>query len=259
MLPPARRRAEAADRPARQSGRAGAAPWPTSIAAARAECHRPARRFPAAVRDRPASTHAGPSDSGSPRRGLAREAAIFPLHTLQSDALAPRAVRDPPACPIPSADRPERGRAPIRRRCRSRSGSFPSHRLRIDPVIFGMAAEEPDHQHAGLILYGRDQAIVVAFDIEHDPAAFENAGPRMRYLHILGAGPSGTPGDREPDIVLRPRRPDAPVAPVRGEVALDGLGADDDHGSSNEPRWRRRQAYPALRKPAMKMGSCAIR
>ena len=72
-------------------------------------------------------------------------------------------------------------------------------------------------------------------------------------LHILGAGPSGTPGDGEPDIVLRPRRPDAPVAPVRGEVALDELGADDDHGSSNEPRRRRRQAYPTPRKPAMKM------
>src|SRR6516225_5625916 len=47
-----------------------------------------------------------------------------------------------------------------------------------------------------------------------------------------------TPGDRQPDFVLRPCRPDASGTPIRGEVALDSLGPDDNHCRVDEA-WQR--------------------
>ena len=61
-----------------------------------------------------------------------------------------------------------------------------------------MGAEESDCQHACLILYARNQSVIVALDVEHHSAALENAGFWIRRLYILG-----------------------------GEVALDDLGTDD--------------------------------
>ena len=63
-----------------------------------------------------------------------------------------------------------------------------------------MGAEESDCQHACLILYARNQSVIVALDVEHHSAALENAGFWIRRLYILG-----------------------------GEVALDDLGTDDEH------------------------------
>ena len=39
----------------------------------------------------------------------------------------------------------------------------------------------------------------------------------------------GAPRDRQPDYILGPCSPGPSGALMRGEVALDGLGANDDH------------------------------
>src|SRR5215471_7606115 len=144
--------APATGRPARETGCAVAAPSPASVAAGRARCHRPALRSPTAAQDRLVLTRADPSGSGSLRPGPATGAAIFPLRTPLSGAPARSTGQHRPACPRPSSDRPRPWRERVRRRCRSRSGLLPLHRLRVDVVVLSVAAEEPDHQHARLIL-----------------------------------------------------------------------------------------------------------
>jgi hypothetical protein len=110
--------AAAANRQARQSGRASAAPLPKSIAAGLGGFHRRARRCPRAGRGRSALAHADPSNSGSPRLGSGREVAIVPLRRRRSDGLAPPVVPDRLRRPTPSADRQGHGHAPVRHRCR---------------------------------------------------------------------------------------------------------------------------------------------
>jgi hypothetical protein len=51
----------------------------------------------------------------------------------------------------------------------------PSNCLRIDFVILGMGAEKPDRHGCCAVLDGRNQSIVVALDVENDPAGLENA------------------------------------------------------------------------------------
>src|SRR5437764_13578671 len=51
----------------------------------------------------------------------------------------------------------------------------------------------------------------------------------MRRLDILRIAPFRALRNREPDIVLRPRRPDPLIAGMAREVAVDGLGAEHDH------------------------------
>ena len=92
-----------------------------------------------------------------------------------------------------------------------------------------MGAEESDYQHACLILYARNQSVIVALDVEHHSAALEKAGFWIRRLYILGGAPLSTVHNREPSIVLRPCRFDPLVADVCLEVALDDLGTDDEH------------------------------
>ena len=105
------RPAEAADRPGPETWHAVAVPWSRSVGAGRAGCPRPARRFPATARDRIASTRAGPSDSEAPRPRSASGAAISAVHRRRSGVLATPAWRDPPSCPMSSADRRGRARA----------------------------------------------------------------------------------------------------------------------------------------------------
>src|ERR1700687_3156711 len=50
----------------------------------------------------------------------------------------------------------------------------PSHALRIDSVVLGMGAEEPDRQGSCPVLEGCNQSIVVALDVENDPSGLEN-------------------------------------------------------------------------------------
>jgi hypothetical protein len=92
-----------------------------------------------------------------------------------------------------------------------------------------MAAEETDHQNTGPILQGSHQPIVIAFNVEDHPAAFQDACPRMRRLNILRIVPFRPLRNPEPYIVLRPRRPDSSVAGMGREVPLDGVRADYDH------------------------------
>jgi hypothetical protein len=54
-----------------------------------------------------------------------------------------------------------------------------------------MAAEESNGDHAGPILDSRYQAIVIAFDVEHDPTGLENARFRVRCLDVLRIAPIG--------------------------------------------------------------------
>jgi hypothetical protein len=51
----------------------------------------------------------------------------------------------------------------------------------------------------------------------------------MPSFDLFGVAPLRTPGDTQPDLVLRSRRPNSSGTPMLGEVSLDGLGADDDH------------------------------
>src|SRR5271169_11889 len=96
-----------------------------------------------------------------------------------------------------------------------------------------MGPEEPDHQDARLILQGRDQSIVVALDVEHGPPALQYARSRMRGFHLLRVAPLRPTGDCQPDVILRSRGPDFPVAGMSGKVALDRLCADHDHCRRN--------------------------
>jgi len=92
-----------------------------------------------------------------------------------------------------------------------------------------VAAKESDSQDACLILYARNQSVIVALDIEYHSTALENAGFRIRALDILGYAPLRTTYNREPGIILRTCRFDSLVAGVGLEVVLDDLGTNDEH------------------------------
>ncbi len=49
--------------------------------------------------------------------------------------------------------------------------------------LFGMRAEEPNGDEANLVLHGRDKPKIVAFDVEDDPAALQNARLRICDFH----------------------------------------------------------------------------
>ena len=150
--PPPSRLAARAGRRARESERATAAPSPMSGAAGRVRYPRPGRRSPTAAQDRAVSARVDPSGSGSPRPVSGIGAAIFPLRKRRSGAPTRPTGQHWPAFPRSSSDRPGLWREPVRRRCRSRSGSLPLHRLRVNAVVFGMCAKESDRQHTGLML-----------------------------------------------------------------------------------------------------------
>src|SRR5262249_46023057 len=69
--------------------------------------------------------------------------------------------------------------------------AFISNGLRIDLVVLGMCAEEPDLDSASAIVDLGDQSEVVSLDIEHGPPGFEDAGFRVAYLHVRWLPPEG--------------------------------------------------------------------
>ena len=92
-----------------------------------------------------------------------------------------------------------------------------------------MAPEESDCQDSGPILQARDQPVVIAFDVEHDPARLENARLGIGRLYILRVSPLGSTCDGKPSFALRTGRFDSFMAGAPCEVILDDLHADDDH------------------------------
>ena len=75
---------------------------------------------------------------------------------------------------------------------------------------------------------------------EYHSAALENARFWIRRLHILRVAPLSTARDGKPGIVLCPCGFDPFVTGVSSEVALDDLGADDEHRwnmAQNSKKW----------------------
>ena len=62
------------------------------------------------------------------------------------------------------------GRERVPNRCRSKSGLHPSHGLRVYSVVLAVGAEEANRYGSCPILQGRNQTIVIALDVEDDPA-----------------------------------------------------------------------------------------
>src|SRR5882672_231832 len=110
------------------------------------------------------------------------------------------------------------------------------HGLRINLVVVLVRSKKPDHQHAMGVLHDGNQPIVVALDVEYDPAALENARLRVSLLHVLRPFPLRLLYYGPPGIVLRSRRLDPTVAGPRREIAFHDVGADDDHGPRSYPR-----------------------
>ena len=79
-----------------------------------------------------------------------------------------------------------------------------------------MRPEKPDHQDARLILHASNQSVVVALDVEHDPAGLQNACLWIGRLDVLRVTPFGAGDNVEPGIVLRLRRFDPLVAGMIG-------------------------------------------
>ena len=92
-----------------------------------------------------------------------------------------------------------------------------------------MRSEEPDRQHARLVLHGCDQPVVVALDVEYHAAGLENARFWVGCLYTLRTAPISTRNDVEPRFILRSGRPDAFVARVIGQLSFDHVCADNDH------------------------------
>jgi len=92
-----------------------------------------------------------------------------------------------------------------------------------------MATEESDRERSCPILDGRDQSVVVAFDVEYDSPSLEDARFRVRGLHILWIAPIRMAHNVKPSLILRLRHFDPLVASVTGQVAFDHISADDDH------------------------------
>lgn len=57
-----------------------------------------------------------------------------------------------------------------------------SHRGGVDTVILGMRADKPDVAHAIGIVNGHHEAVVIAFDVEHDAIVTNEAGVRVDLL-----------------------------------------------------------------------------
>jgi hypothetical protein len=72
-----------------------------------------------------------------------------------------------------------------------------------------MGSEKSNHQYTSLILHQGNQAVIVGFDIEHDPTAFENARFGVRSLYVLRGLPIGCFHYRPPCVELRARSLDA--------------------------------------------------
>ena len=84
-----------------------------------------------------------------------------------------------------------------------------------------MRPEEPDHDDPASVVHRADQSIVISLDIEDHPTDFENAGLRMRLLHLLGRRPLCRLRDGTPGIVLRPGCLDPFMAGSCREITLD--------------------------------------
>jgi hypothetical protein len=92
-----------------------------------------------------------------------------------------------------------------------------------------VGTKEPDCHGSRPILEGRHQSIVVALDVEDDPAGFQNARLWIGRLDILRIAPFGADDNAQPGIVLRPRGFDSSIASVVGKIVFDHGRADDDH------------------------------
>jgi hypothetical protein len=104
-----------------------------------------------------------------------------------------------------------------------------------------LGAKEPDRQGSCPILEGRNLSIVVALDVENDPAGFENACLWIRRLHILGVAPLSAAHNVETSFVLRSCRFDPLMAGVIGKIAFDHPRADDNHSvkmAQNSKNWK---------------------
>src|SRR5260370_16515330 len=80
---------------------------------------------------------------------------------------------------------------------------------------------------------GGNQAVVVAFDVEHDPVVAHDAGIADLVLHVLRASPLRAGGHVEPRL----KRPFG-IRMLRPAVELDeGGAAHDVHGRMLVPNW----------------------
>jgi hypothetical protein len=98
-----------------------------------------------------------------------------------------------------------------------------------------VAPKEPNDQHSCLLLQRCYHPIVVPLDVEHSASAPENAGPRVRGLDLLGAAPLRPVGDCQPDIILRPGRPNSFVAGMDAWLRLARLATSPDEFVYAEP------------------------
>jgi hypothetical protein len=118
-----------------------------------------------------------------------------------------------------------------------------------------MCSEEPDRQDACLILQARNQSIVIALDVEHNPASLQNARLGIRGLDVLWIAPLSVRDNVEPGIVLRSCCFDSSMAGMVGKIAFDHICANDDHRSSfaqnsknwNDQSWRPNRKIRGLR------------
>src|SRR5687767_7053057 len=99
-----------------------------------------------------------------------------------------------------------------------------------------MRPEKTDHQHAVGILHDGDQPVIVGLDIEHHPAALENARFWVRLLHVLRRFPLSRLHDSPPSVVLRLSGFDSTVTGPSGEITLHDIGANHDHGGQSYPQ-----------------------
>src|ERR1700732_3911523 len=75
-----------------------------------------------------------------------------------------------------------------------------SHLLHIDLVVVLVRADPLDPHDTFVEVSGYYQAIVVPFDIEHDPVGRDDAGRRVAALYIRPAGPPRLLNFGEPSV-----------------------------------------------------------
>src|SRR5258708_29283611 len=147
--------------------------------------------------------------------------AICSPPTLRSDAPGPGAGQCRPVRLTARAGQQGRERERVPHRYRSRSGLHPSHGLRVYSVVLAMGAEEPDCHRSRPILEGRDQSVIVALDVEDDPAGLENANLGIPCFPVLLVAPFAAAYNVDPRFELRSCRFDPLMASELGEIAFD--------------------------------------
>src|SRR4051794_373320 len=81
------------------------------------------------------------------------------------------------------------------------------HLLHIYLVVVPVCADPLDPYDTLLEIDGRDQAIIMALDIEDDPVGRDDAGGCVAMLHFCCARPPRLPDLVEPGVQCRLQRP----------------------------------------------------